>query len=52
MTQADKSQKIHENHIFILITVSESVQSDKSSFSVPSMSLCCQVAGGFNLLCY
>lgn len=52
MTQADKSQEIHENHIFILITVSESVQSDKSSFPVPSMSLCCQVAGGFNLLCY
>lgn len=51
MTQADKSQEIHENHIFILVTLPESVQSDKSALCVPSMSLCCQVAGAFNLVC-
>lgn len=51
MTQADKSRKIHETHIFILVTLLESVQSDKSGLCVPSMSPCCQVAGAFNLVC-
>lgn len=50
MTQTDKSQEIHGNLIFILFTLPESVQPDKSGLSVPSMSLCCQVAGAFNLV--
>ena len=51
MTQADKSQEIHENYIFILVTLPESVQSDKCGLCVPSMSLCGQVAGAFSLVC-
>lgn len=50
MTLADKSQEIHRNLIFILLALPESVQPDKSRLSVPSTSLCCQVAGGFNLV--
>lgn len=50
MTQADKSQEIHRNLIFILLALPESVQPDKSCLPVPSTSLCCQVAGGFNLV--
>lgn len=51
MTRADKNQEIHEKHIFIPVTVPESVQSDKSGLREASVSLCCQVAGAVGLVC-
>lgn len=51
MTRAAKNQEIHENHIFIPVTVPESVQSDKSGLREASVSLCCQVAGAVSLVC-
>lgn len=52
MTRADKSQETPENHIFIPVALPEYVQSDKSGLSEASVSLCCQVAGAVNLLCW